>query len=183
MGSWSENYLASQVAAISDPWSTDVIDDGLFSFMAGGGFTPDTTMKEEDRVRSELRKWLGPVFGQWTDAEIAAKAGELRNNPDGMIEFVEGLKDQRMATYSNHTDRELSYEAIAQPWRAYTTNMWGAPVDDEDEIFQEVLRMNDPVQAAKTLRKSGLDRGYSKVVDEVIGGVKSAMNSNVRGAV
>lgn len=183
MGAWSATHLDSQIAALSDPYSVDVIDDALFEFMANEGYTPDTTREFEDTVRSDLQEWLGPVYGNWTEEEIAKRAGELRNNPDGQVEFIESLKDQRMSMYPEHGDRNLSYEAIARPWRTYSQGVWGAPVEDTDEVFQQVLRANDPREAGKILRKAGLDRGYDKTISDVVSGMQTGMKSNVRGAV
>ena len=183
MGQWTQDKLLAQMTALADPWSSDTLDEGLLEFMAGSGWEADTTRTEEDTVRNSLQKWLGPVWGNWSDAEIAAKAGELRNNPDGLIEFTESLKDQRMAMYPNHPDRNLSYEAIAQPWRSYTQSIWGTPIEDTDDVFQSVLQMNDPTEAGKTLRRAGLDRGIERVYDDMLSGVESGQRTNVRGAV
>jgi hypothetical protein len=183
MGRWSSYKLQAQITALADPWSSDTIDEGLFQFMAGQGWVADTTRKEEDTVRSELSKWLGPVWGNWSDVEIAAKAGELRNNSDGLIEFVESLKDQRMAMYPNHTDRNLSYEAIAQPWRSYAQSVWGTPIEDTDNTFQSILQVNNPVEAGKMLRREGLNRGVARVFDDMMTGVETGQRTNVRGAV
>jgi len=183
MGAWSMNKLQSQIAAIADPYSVDTIDDELFEFMASGGIDLDHTRTEEGTVRGLLEEWLGPVYGQWTEEQIATKAGELRNNPDGKIEFIESLKDQRMSMFPEHADRNLSYQSIAQPWRAYSQGIWGAPIEDTDEVFQQVLRANDPREAGKLLRKAGLDRGYDKTISDVVQGMQTGMKSNVRGAV
>jgi len=183
MGAWSKSKLDTQIAALSDPYSVDVIDDELFEFMANESFVPDTTRTGEDNVRGLLEEWLGPVYGQWTEEQIAKKAGEIRNNPDGEIEFVESLKDQRMAMYPEHGDRNLSYQSIAGPWKAYTQGVWGAPVEDTDEVFQQVIRANDPREAGKLLRTAGVERGYDKTVSDVVSGIQTGMKSNVRGAV
>jgi hypothetical protein len=183
MGIWSSDKLDAQITALSDPYSSDTLDKGLLEFMAGQGWEADTTRKEEDTVRTSLNKWLGPVWGNWSDAEIAAKAGELRNNPDGLIEFIESLKDQRMAMYKNHTDRNLSYEAIAQPWRSYAQSVWGTPIEDTDDTFQAVLQSNDPIEAGKILRREGLNRGIARVFDDMMTGVETGQRINVRGAV
>lgn len=183
MGHWSVSHLEGQMRALADPYSVDVIDDDLYEFMATQGFTPDYTHEAEDLVRKHLRTWLGPMYGSMSEDEIARQAGLIRNDPDAEQAFIEGLKDQRLALYQNHTDRELSYEAIAAPWRSYSQSIWGQPVDDTDEIFQEVVKMNDGREAGTLLRKVGLERGYSKVLGDVMGGLRAGMQTNVRGAV
>jgi len=183
MGIWSTTRLQSQVAALADPYSVDTIDDELFEYMANESINVDHTRDKEDTVRGHLEEWLGPVYGQWTDEQIARKAGELRNNPDGEQEFIESLKDQRMSMFPEHTDRNLSYQSIAAPWRTYSQGIWGAPIEDTDEVFQQVLRLNDPREAGKVLRKAGIDRGYDKTISDVVQGMQQGMKSNVRGAV
>jgi len=181
-GAWTENILISQVAAVTDPWSEHVMNDETKAFMSGVGEV-DTSRKEEDTVRQLLRRWLGPTFGQWSDKDVAAKAGSLRNDPDGEIEFVESLKDQRMAMFPNYKDRSVSYESIMQPWKSYTENKWGQPIDELDQSFQTAMGYNDPEKARKLLTQTGFDRGYSKVVGEVSDGIEKGMSSSVRGAV
>jgi len=183
MGTWSITKLTSQVKALSDPGSVDTIDDELFQFLANNDMELDTTRKGEDTVRNLLSTWLGPTFGDWSETDIAAKASQLRNNPDGEIEFVEFLKDQRMAMFPAYSDRNITYTAAMQPWKTYAQSMWGVPVDETDEKFQEIVQMNDPVEASKMARSIGFERGYDKVVNEMTAGIGSGMNKNVRGAV
>ena len=77
-GNWSSMKITGQLAALSDPYSVDTIDDELFQFLANEGTELDTTRTGEDSVRDLLQKWLGPVFGDLTDEQIAEKAGEFR---------------------------------------------------------------------------------------------------------
>ena len=182
-GGWSLMHQEAQLNALSDPYSVDVLDPELVEFLAGTDLQFDATAQGEDEVRNLLRTWLGPVWGDWTESEIAAKAGEIRNDPDASQAFVESLKDQRLSLFPNHTDRSLSYEAIARPWMAYAQSIWGSPVDEMDDVFQQALAMNDQTEASKLLRRTGFDRGYDSVVSRVTGGLEGAMASNVRGAV
>jgi hypothetical protein len=181
MGAWSNDHLETQIRALADPYSSDTIDDSLFNHMAGSGWDPDQTRAEEDTVRSLLHKWLGPVWGQWSDQDIAEKAGKLRNDPDAELELIESLKDQRMAMYPTYKDREMSYESIAQPWRSYTQGVWGVPVDDTDDAFQKVLTLNDMSEAGKVLRRTGLERGYERVMSDLLRGVTTGSTANTRG--
>jgi len=123
------------------------------------------------------------VFGDWTDEQIAEKAGEFRNNPDAEIEFVEYLKQQRMAMFPNYSDPNISYESLMQPWKTYTSSMWGTPVDETDDVFMKIIQMNDPEEASKLIRSTGFDRGYDKIVNQMTTGIRAGMNRNVRGAV
>jgi hypothetical protein len=151
--------------------------------MASDGVELDVTHVDEDRVRELVDEWLGPVYGNWSQEDIERQAGLIRNDPDAEASFVESLKDQRVAMYPGQTNRELSYQSIARPWKTYTQNIWGAPVEDTDEVFQQVLQVNDPREAGKLLRRAGLDRGYDKTVSDVVSGIRRGMKANVRGAV
>jgi peptidoglycan hydrolase-like protein with peptidoglycan-binding domain len=183
-GTWSVEKLTGQVAAISDPWSVDTVDSELLEYMAAKDFDPMQTREGEEDVRELLKEWLGPVYGQWSEKDIAEAAGVMRNDPaSGETNLIERLKDQRLAAYGNYADRNLSYESIARPWRTVTESVWGEPVDDTDETFQKVLRDNDADESAKLLRKTGFDRGYDRVVNKVSDGLSSATAKNVRGAV
>jgi hypothetical protein len=184
MGTWSVEKLTGQVAAISDPWSVDTVDAELLKYMADQDFDPTQTREGEEDVRKLLKEWLGPVYGQWSEKDIAEAAGVIRNDPaSGKTNLIERLKDQRLSAYGNYTDRNLSYESIAKPWRTVTESVWGVPVDDTDHVFQKVLRDNDADESAKVLRRQGYARGYDRVVDEVSDGLSSSMSKNVRGAV
>jgi hypothetical protein len=129
-----------------------------------------------------LQEWLGPIYGDWSEVDIAKKAGELRNDPDAEINFIEYLKDQRMAVYSAYGDREVSYRAAARPWETYLSSVWGIVPDHTDDVFQKVVQMNDPTEAGKLARQTGYDRGYDKVVHDMMSGISVGARANVIGA-
>ncbi len=182
-GVWSAQNLTSQVIAVSDPYASDKINDELFDFMATSGFTPNATQDQESTVRDLLQEWLGPMYGNWSETDIAAKAGELRNDPDGEAGFVEYLKDQRMAMYPGYADRNVSYAAAARPWSTFLANQWGFVPEETDDVFQKVMQVNDPTEAGKLARRTGFDRGYEKVVNSALTGISTGSRSNVIGAV
>ena len=187
MGTWAEGKLEGQIAALSDPYSVDVMDDELVQFLADSDYEPgelDQTFDETDTVRDLLREWLGPVFGDWDEEAIAAKAGELRNNPDAKIEFIESLKDQRMAMMPGYTDRSVSYAAAARPWTSWLSSQWGTPnIDETDSVFQDILQMNNVTEAGKLARRTGFERGYDKVIADTSNGLRAAMRTGTVGAV
>ena len=50
---------------------------------------------------------------------------------------------------------------------------WGEQVDQSSVQFQEVLKLNNSVEASKYLTQQGLDLGKSKVVNEALQGLKA----------
>jgi len=185
MGDWSLAMVYSQIAALADPFAVDKVAPELARFL---GTTPqqtmplDTTQGKEGTVRDLLQKWLGPVYGNWSAAEVTAKAGELRNDPDAEANFIEYLKDQRMAIYPNYGNREVSYAAAARPWSTYLTGQWGFVPDETDDVFQQIVQANDPSFAGETARRTGFDRGYEKSVNTLVNEIGVGSSSSVIGA-
>ncbi len=165
MGHWAESKLHDQIRAITDKSSGIAVDSGLNEI--GGVGDIGQTINEEDTVRSLLHTWLGPAFGEWSDDEIARVAGEMRNDPEAEERFVEQLKDQRMVMLPNHTDREMSYQAIANVWKQWWMGQWGQTPDEKDPLFMQVLQSNDINENSSTMRKEGLERGIGKVESDL----------------
>jgi hypothetical protein len=166
-GEWNENVLLSQISAISDPASVHGLLPDTEVFLSGIGMPTDRTRGEEDTVRSLLNKWLGPQYGSWSDDQIATKAGDLRNNPDAEMEFIENLKGQRMAMFPTYEDRNLSYQDIAEPWRNFGYAQWGELMDETDPLFTQLLTQNDAIENGKLLTREGLKRGVRKVTTDM----------------
>jgi len=180
-GLWTEQMRNEQVALLADPTKEGNRDTGLLGII--GDTTMDTTQDKALYVDQELRRWLGPQYSNWTQEQKDVWVGKLRNDPDAKDAFQQELSRQRMAMFSEYENPDLTYEDIAQPWRSYASSSWGTPVVEDDEFLQKVISMNDPEQASKMLRGEGFERGYDKVVNEVVRGVRSGMSNNVRGAV
>ena len=184
MGNWSLATLTSQIAALSDPDSVDNLNSEMVQWLAEQetSFELDTTQGKESEVRQLLQEWLGPVYGDWSEEDIAKKAGEFRNDPDAETNFTEYLKDQRMAVYGNYSDRNVSYAAAARPWRTYLTGQWGFAPDETDDVFQQIVQANDPSFAGELARRTGFNRGYESVVNAAADGIATGSRSNVIGA-
>jgi len=93
------------------------------------------------------------------------------------------LRGQRIALFPEYGDADVTYQDIAAPWKSFTQQVWGVPVDELDVDFQSILQLNDPIEAQKLARQVGSDRGYARVVDSMISDLESGMRSGVRGAV
>ncbi len=180
MGNWSEIYFNSQVAAISDPASGIVMDEGLANIWNEG---MGVTQGEEDTVRALLLEWLGPVFGAWDEDQIALYAGKLRNDPDAEMNLIQQLQDERMALFPEYEDRNVSYQAMAAPWRQFMQNQWGEKADETDPLFQTMIKNNDATLNGQLLIKEGLNRGVGKVVNTMNASALRQGTGNVRRAV
>ena len=179
-GKWNENILLSQISAIADPSSVHALRPETQTFLDSIGMV-DTTRGEEDTVRKKLQKWLGPSYGAWSDAQIAAKAGELRNNPDAELEWEQQLKAQRMALFPTYEDENMSYEDIAAPWRNFAFQQWGEQLDETDPVFNQLLLTNDAIENGKTLTQEGMRRGVNKVTTDLSSQVLRATGGAVQG--
>jgi len=164
-GDWSETYLRNQITALTDPAAGIRVDAELAK--RKDAVAVGDTQAKEDVVREALSTWLGPAFGEWSDAEIKRVAGQIRNDPDAEMNFIEQLKDQRMALFPGYTDRNQSYAAIANTWKQWWIGQWGQNPDEKDPLFITVLKNNDMEESAKLLRKEGLARGNAKVASSL----------------
>lgn len=177
MGDWSQTYFTNQVRALSDPQTGIAVDSSVSDLLADT--TLDTTRQYELEVNNVVKQWLGPNFGNWDQGEISRWAGEMRNNPDAMVELVEVLKDQRLALFPNY-DRNATYETIASPWRQFVNNQWGQFPDEDDPMFHNVINMNDAAEAGKLLTKEGLNRGIQTVENRVSTDLMNSFGGSAR---
>ena len=183
MGTWSTDYAQQQLNRLADPFFADEpMDEGLMSYMEDTGTELGQTVGETDRVKQLVKQWLGPNFGNWGESTINTWAGRLRNEEDAEIYLIESLKDQKDAMFPGYA-READFDTIAQPWRSYAGSIWGFTPQDDDEVLQNVIQMNDADQAAQTLRTTGLERGYDRVVNDIDNALRQGMGTNVRGVV
>ncbi len=174
-GLWSIQYYSDQLIAISDPASSIAIDSDFAAQIAG--FDLDTTRDEEQTVRDELTKWLGPNFGGWNEDAIGDWAGKIRNDPDALIALSDVLSAQRVALFPEYADRTLTYEDIAGPWRTFWRQAWGESPDETDGLFTTVVRNNDAVENGKILTQEGISRDIQKVNLDVANSMRAGFRS------
>jgi hypothetical protein len=180
-GEWSKEQLDFQIKAVSDPYSNIDPDEGLLAEMRSRNYAPDATTEKEDTVRTLLNRWLGPAYGDWNDKQIAAKAGDLRNNPDAEMEFIESLKDQRVAMFPGTEDRNTSYQDLAAPWRSFSYGAWGQDLDEKDTFFQTLIKNNDAAMNGKLLQEEGMKRNVGKVVNDTKSAMTEAWGGTIYG--
>lgn len=176
-GLWSLQYYSDQLLAISDPASSVNIDPDFAAQIAD--YDLDTTRDEEQTVRDELTKWLGPNFGGWNEDAIGDWAGKVRNDPDALIALQDTLSAQRVALFPEYEDRTLTYDDIAGPWRTFWRQAWGESPDETDGLFSTVVRNNDAVENGKILTQEGMNRGIDKVNLDVANAMRTGFRSSL----
>ena len=178
-GLWTDEMVANQVGLMADPLKSGDRDIGLTQALSGVSY--DTTMENERYVDEQVRKWLGPSFGNWSEDQKQHWAGVLRNDPDGQDMLLNELSRQRVAVLPEYADASLTYEDIATPWRNLAFNSWGQNVDETGEFFHNILRANDSAVAGEMLRDEGLNTGVKKVEDKFMADIQSSFGGGTRG--
>jgi hypothetical protein len=168
-GNWSDTYLQNQI---------NLLANGESGLDLGGG-VPDTNLSRVGRVRELYNTWLGPLFGQVSDATARDWARKLRENPDGEDTLLEFLKDARMAQLPQYGDREVSYQAIAEPYRNLLGSRWGQAADEMDPFFIDLIKTNDVTTADRTLRKVGIQKNVGAVRDQLTKDLMDSFGGNV----
>ena len=163
-GEWTDAYLNNQITILGDPTRENEIDINLSSALVGAGANLTTHRGRITDVRSLYNTWLGPALGNPADDVVEEWAAKMRRSPSAKDELTETLKDQRVALLPHNKDREVSYQAMAGPWRNLMSQTWGQTPDEIDPFFLEMMRKNDAIEAGKMLRGEGLRRGNQTVV-------------------
>jgi len=159
-GTWTVAQFSAQAKAIADPFSGIVVDATLLPLLKP---TQGTTMDQTLDVRELATRWLGPVHGGWTDAEVNKWAGVMRNDADGEERLTAYLKTQRKALFPEYEDVNLTYDDIAAPWRNFMSSQWGQTPDEMDPLFSKLIKQNDLQMNGELLRREGFTRGIGKV--------------------
>lgn len=180
-GEWSQEAAISQMRKLSDPFFSAKLDDDLKSMM-GGVWHEQGTRENEDRVSELSRMWLGPnhELSGVSEQEWAAR---LRLWEDGEDRLIQHLQRQRKALYPEYEDETLTYEDIASPWRGFVQQHWGTTPDETDPIFDRVIRNNDSGTNLALLRREGMERGNSQVLQDLASDTMRAFGSGVREAI
>ena len=182
-GEWSVEYAMHELEKLADPYfENEAMDEGLAVFMEDNSIDLGQSVDEEQRVRDIVTKWLGPNFGNWDENVISDWAARLRNEDEAEEYLIEELKNQKDAMFPGY-NRESDFNTIAQPWRSMASSVWGFTPQMDDEVLNGIIKANDADQAAQTLRTTGLDRGYDRVVNDLSAAVMGSDRNNVRGAV
>ena len=168
-GGWTPVYTLDQIDLLANDGD---IDEDLSSFISGDGITIEGTRAGETKVENIYTEILGPVFGQMSDELKRMEGSKLRNDPNYEFKLREKLIGQKKSLFPQYAEN-ATYEEFATPWLNFTNNAWGEQVDPASVQFQEVLTLNNSVEASKYLTQQGLDLGKSKVVNEALQGLKA----------
>lgn len=149
------------------------------------GRDPQTAAVRMDQAREKVRQdalnWLGPLYGNLSEQELARWAHQLASNADqGQVLLNEYLRDVRMAAFPEWTDPNMGYEQIARIGRQLFTQVWGESPDETDPLFLRVAGGRDHVASMELLRQEGWERGVGQVVQDAIGGLLQATGGQVR---
>jgi len=175
-GQWTQNYTTEQISLFADPYATGKRDTDFESYLTSTAIIGvDRTSQREAEVRELYAQYLGPVLGKVTDSEAAELAGRLRNDPDFKDQLIAGLKQSRLAAFSNYTNPELTYEDIARPWRNLTASVWGQSADETQGWWQEMVKTNDFAKAEETLRTKGLELDVTQVTQDASSALTQAL--------
>lgn len=175
-GDWSETFLREQISAVADPRSASNLDVEFKAWMQNQGIAPDTTQRHEDTVRAKAREWLGPAYGNLSQADVERWAGRLRNDPDAGVEFEKFLQGQRMALFPSYTDPTRTYDDIASGWRTVWQQEWGELPDETQPMFLDIVRNNDLGTAQQKLRTEGLRVGNRVQTQKFVGQLADTFN-------
>lgn len=183
-GKWSEVYATKQVQLLADPFAEGAMDSELVAFRDG----LDTTRAQEEDVRQMFEDWLGPAYTKFVGEDAISRwAGRLRNDPDSKLELEDFLRRQFRAHYNPDgkaygDDATIRYSDVAPMWRSVFQQEWGQAPDETEDLFMDLIRVNDLTTARKMLRNEGLKRGVGEVANRLVSELGSVFGGNVRRA-
>ena len=163
-GRWDAAKAGRQVLKAIDPGEPGTLDAGFMSFLEGTEIT-ETTLKEKE-VQDDLNTYL-PSDLQ-TIHNVKELARKYRNDPSFKNKFIEDLKNERYAVYPQY-DKNIPWSSIVGGKKSMASGVWGISINnikDDDSAIIQLLMDNDPSKAQETLRQVGLDRGYTKPMND-----------------
>ena len=174
-GLWTSTFVNYQIELLANPGLDGEIDPSLLGYVG----TLDTNQSRGQEVRDLVRRWLGPLHGNWSQEQVDEWSARFRTEPDAKDELVALLSGQRVALFPEYGDRSLTYDDIASPWRNMVMSRWGRMPDESEGFFVDLVRENDATTAGQMLRSEGLNRGIKSVTNEVMLSAMSAFGGEV----
>ena len=182
-GMWTWSQAQEQIQAYAGRGGSVELDADFNAFLKEGEHEVGGATSDIGTVKDMFEEWLGPAFPP-DDAAISKWASLMASNPAGGRDaLTEHLRSQRLVLFPAYENENATYADISAPWKSYTANIWGVPIDEKDPVFQSIIQLNDPVEAQKQARTAGSERGYARVVKTMQSDLERSMRSGVRGAV
>ena len=183
-GRWTQDYALEQVQIYATGSGAAELDSDFDAWMTEGGYTTGGATTGMDEIRDLFDEYLGPMFPP-DQATIASWVGRWATDPAGARDALKNQLSQQFRTlFPNYKDDpNATYATVSSPWKSYTSSIWGIPIDETDEAFQNIVQMNDSEAARKKAREVGSERGYERVVQSMVSDLESSMRRGVRGAV
>lgn len=182
-GRWTIDDVRQQAQVYAGLGGPQELNADFASYLEQQGIETGGSANFREDIRTMFNTYLGPAFPP-DDAALSLWASRFADNPEaGRDALEEHLRTQFHTLFPNYDDPSATYATVAAPWRSYTQNIWGVPVDETDAAFQNIIQMNDPMAAQSQARKVGSDRGYARVTETMMSELEQGMRSGVRGAV
>jgi len=181
-GLMTELQWMNQARAMGDPLSGIEVEGSVQSFLTGSQVSPKSTQAGYAQAIELAERWLGPLYGNFSDADIDKYASMIRNaeSPEiGVQQVEDSLKSVRKVMFSTDIyDENLTYDEIATPWRNFAFQMLGERVSETSSDWIDVLNANDQAQASKILTIHGMNNGNQKILDQVTDDMGSFLGSS-----
>jgi len=172
-GYFTQNEALLQMSGIFDPYANVTLDSGLLNVLEGK--TVATTTQGESEVQALLDKYLPAELHNYNVAEIA---GKIRNNALYKDKFINELKDKRYSAYGMY-DRNLDWASIVASKKANAANVMGVQLKDDDTLLRQMIQLNDYGKEQELMRTMGLERGYTKVKNDLTKAMMATFGSGV----
>lgn len=185
-GELTDVQLGDAIRSIADPYSGIKLPKSLQEAFSERDLTAlDHTQAGEDRVRDLVRTYLGPRYGQWDEEKVARWAGKLRNDPDAEQQLTQTLSNQLKSLYGTKDtvkdwDPTTTWDDLASPWISLASETWGQRIEPGDALVDKLIRMNDAEEAGTYLRKTGLNRNITSVVNSTMDAMLSSFDMGIQ---
>ena len=173
-GIYTQSEALAQIGKIFDPASKTVLDAGVLGVLEGE--TIKQTSKGEDTITNLLNKYL-PAHLQG-EFDIAVEAGKLRNIADYSTTLENKLKEMRYNFYPMY-DKEIAWQSIVSAKKESAMGTLGVTLKDDDPLLMDLITLNDYGKEQELLRKTGLERGYTKTKNDLTKAMMATFGSGI----
>ena len=173
-GIYTQSDALAQIGRIFDPASGVKLDAGVLGILEGETIK-QTTNKEQDVI--DLLKTYLPAHLHAT-INVAEEAGKLRNINNYKNTLTEKLKKIRFEFYDGY-DPDVAWNTIVAAKKETAYNSLGVQLLDDDALLMDLITLNDYGKEQELLRKTGLERGYTKTKNDLTKAMISTFGSGM----